>query len=352
MAKLVVENISKKFGAEQVLDQISLVVEEGEFFALLGPSGSGKSTLLRLIAGLEVPDRGRIFLNGADITNVPPERRDMAMVFQSYALYPHMTVFDNIAVGLKLRRVPRAEIGPRVGKVAAMLEIDGLLHRKPRALSGGQRQRVALGRAIVRRPQIFLFDEPLGSLDAALRERTRAELKMLMRQLQATVVHVTHDQMEALTLADRVAVLANGRLQQVGKPRELYQHPANRLVASFIGSPPMNLWLATRQEQGWQLSPHWILPRQSIAAQEEQVWLGIRPEEVQVSPTPVFGAWEARVKLVEYSGAASILTIERSGLPVRAITQAAPGYHSGQTVWITLAPDGFHVFRHPTGERL
>ena len=149
MAKLVVENISKKFGAEQVLDQISLVVEEGEFFALLGPSGSGKSTLLRLIAGLEVPDRGRIFLNGADITNVPPERRDMAMVFQSYALYPHMTVFDNIAVGLKLRRVPRAEIGPRVGKVAAMLEIDGLLHRKPRALSGGQRQRVAMGRDIV-----------------------------------------------------------------------------------------------------------------------------------------------------------------------------------------------------------
>ncbi|MFP3867362.1 MAG: ABC transporter ATP-binding protein [Desulfobacteraceae bacterium] len=352
MAKLAVDNISKTFGSEPVLDRIAVKVEEGEFFALLGPSGSGKSTLLRLIAGLEVPDQGKIFLNGTDITKVPPERRDMAMVFQSYALYPHMTVFDNIAVGLKLRRVPRADIAPRVDKVAAMLEIDDLLHRKPRALSGGQRQRVALARAIVRRPQIFLFDEPLGSLDAALRERTRAELKMLMRQLQATVVHVTHDQMEALSLADRVAVLAAGRLQQVGPPSELYQRPANRFVATFIGSPPMNLWLATCQEPGWQLSPHWILPRQSIASEEEQVWLGIRPEEVQVSRTRVSGAWEASIKLAEYSGAASILTLERNGLAVRAITKPVPGYHPGQSVWITLAPDGFHVFRHPSGERL
>lgn len=352
MEKLVVDKISKRFGPELVLDQISLTVREGEYFALLGPSGSGKSTLLRLIAGLEVPDQGRIFLNGTEITRRPPERRDIAMVFQSYALYPHLTVFDNIGMGLKLRRVPRKEINQRMVEVAAMLEIDGLLNRKPKALSGGQRQRVALARAIVRRPQLFLFDEPLSSLDAALRERTRVELKMLMQQLRATVIHVTHDQLEALTLADRVAILAEGRLQQLGPPPELYQHPANRFVATFIGTPPMNLWLATRQEQGWQLSPTWGLPSLPVPPGEEQVWLGIRPQDIQVSSAPTPGAGAAAVTLVEYSGAALILTLKRGGRSVRALTWPEPAFQVGQTVWISLPLERLHFFRHPTGERL
>lgn len=352
MEKLVIENISKRFDTETVLDNISLAVQEGEFFALLGPSGSGKSTLLRLIAGLEAPDQGRIVLNGADITRVPPERRDMAMVFQSYALYPHMTVADNIAVGLKMRRVPKPEIQQRVQDVAAMLEIEGLLGRKPKALSGGQRQRVALARAIVRRPELFLFDEPLGSLDVALRERTRVELKMLMRRFNATVVHVTHDQLEAMTLADRIAILAEGRLQQVGPPPELYEHPANRFIATFIGSPPMNLWLATRQDQGWQLSSIWPLPPLPLPPAEERIWVGVRPEDVQVALTEAPEAWEARVTLVEYSGAASILTLERGDLFIRAVTSPEPTFGPGQTVWISFPPERLHFFRHPSEERI
>lgn len=231
--------ISKSFGDVSVLEEIDLEVGEGEFLVLVGPSGCGKSTLLRCVAGLESPTSGRLFIGDRDVTEVEPRERDVAMVFQSYALYPHMTVAENMGFALRIQNRPQTEIDGAVQEAAAMLGLESLLHRMPRELSGGQRQRVAMGRAVVRRPKVFLFDEPLSNLDAALRSQLRVELKRLHRDLGATMIYVTHDQVEAMTLADRIAVLKDGTLQQLGSPTELYRNPANRFVAGFIGSPPM-----------------------------------------------------------------------------------------------------------------
>jgi ABC-type sugar transport system ATPase subunit len=242
MANIALERVRKVFSSGQVaVADVDLRIEDGERFVLVGPSGSGKSTVLRIIAGLTHPETGRVLIGGRDVTEVPPERRDLAMVFQSYALYPHKTVRDNLAFGLRVRHVPRQEIDTRVQSAAKMLGISALLDRKPAQLSGGEQQRVALGRAIVRNPQAFLFDEPLSNLDPQLRGETRAELIALHDRLHATMVYVTHDQEEAMTLGQRIAVLRAGRMEQVASPSDVYERPANTFVARFIGSPPMNL---------------------------------------------------------------------------------------------------------------
>ncbi len=241
MATVNLENISKSFDSTEVLREVSVHIEDGGFLVLLGPSGCGKSTLLRIIAGLEVPDQGKVLLGGRDVTSFAPKARNVAMVFQNYALYPHMTVRENIAFPLKMAKVGKEETAKRTTETARLLGLEGMLDRKPRSLSGGQRQRVALGRALVREPQVFLFDEPLSNLDARLRVSMRVEILRLMKSLHATVIYVTHDQEEALTMGDRIAVLDGGVVQQIASPTELYQRPSNLFVAGFVGSPKMNL---------------------------------------------------------------------------------------------------------------
>ena len=245
MASVELRNISKRFGAVQVITGLDLTVDEGSFCALLGPSGCGKSTLLRMIAGLEPVTEGQAFIGGIDVTNTPPAKRRVAMVFQSYALYPHLTVRDNICFSMSLAGMPKAAQNERAGQVAKMLQLEPLLDRRPAQLSGGLRQRVAIGRALVRNPEVFLFDEPLSNLDALLRVQMRLELAKLHQDLKTTMIYVTHDQVEAMTLADKIVVLDKGKISQAGTPLELYNSPANRFVASFIGSPAMNFLPAT-----------------------------------------------------------------------------------------------------------
>ena len=251
MAAVSIRHIRKAFGSTQVLHGVDIEIADGEFTVLVGPSGCGKSTLLRMIAGLEDVTEGEIAIGGRVVNKVPPKQRDIAMVFQNYALYPHMTVRDNMAFSLKLARAPQAAIDDRVGRAAGILGLGALLDRYPRQLSGGQRQRVAMGRAIVRDPQVFLFDEPLSNLDAKLRVNMRAEIKDLHQRLRTTTVYVTHDQIEAMTMADKIVVMQGGRIEQTGAPLELYDHPANRFVAGFIGSPAMNFLDGTVVEGGF-----------------------------------------------------------------------------------------------------
>ena len=250
MAKVVIEHLTKHFGDVVAIDDLTLEIVDREFLTLLGPSGCGKTTTLNIIAGLEDPTNGRVFFDDDDVTNVPPERRDIAMVFQTYALYPHMRVYDNIAFGLRMRRTPADEIERLMGEAAKAMEIDHLLKRKPRELSGGQRQRVALARAIVRNAHVFLLDEPLSNLDAKLRVTMRTELKRLHAELEKTFVYVTHDQAESLIMSDRIVVLNEGKLQQLGTPEEIYNQPANVFIAGFVGSPPMNFFDGQLQNGG------------------------------------------------------------------------------------------------------
>ncbi|WP_042697494.1 ABC transporter ATP-binding protein, partial [Thermococcus sp. PK] len=294
MAGVKLVNVWKQFGEVTAVKNMNLDIKDGEFMILLGPSGCGKTTTLRMISGLEEPTKGQIYIGDKLVADpekgvfVPPKDRDIAMVFQSYALYPHMTVYDNIAFPLKLRKVPKQEIDQRVREVAEMLGLTELLKRKPRELSGGQRQRVALGRAIVRKPQVFLMDEPLSNLDAKLRVKMRAELKKLQRQLGVTTIYVTHDQVEAMTMGDRIAVINAGELQQVGSPDEVYDKPANTFVAGFIGSPPMNSMDASITEDGFADFGEFklkLLPEQVEALREanligKEVIFGIRPEDL------------------------------------------------------------------------
>ncbi|HEY9659412.1 MAG TPA: ABC transporter ATP-binding protein, partial [Allocoleopsis sp.] len=280
MAKLQLRNLNKTYTPKVIpVKDLSLEVDNGEFLTLLGPSGCGKSTTLRMIAGLEQPTRGDIVIGDRVVTNKPPGDRNIAMVFQSYALYPHMTVYDNLASGLKLRKMPSAEIRQRIAEVTDFLGLRELMERKPGQLSGGQRQRVALGRALVRKPEVFLLDEPLSNLDALLREQVRAELKAIFASLNTPVVYVTHDQTEAMTLSTRVAVLNGGILQQLDPPRRIYTHPANEFVAGFIGSPQMNLFNLKCEGRSALLGDHRI-PLPSGVAPPSEVTLGIRPEHV------------------------------------------------------------------------
>jgi multiple sugar transport system ATP-binding protein len=294
MAYLQLSNIEKYFGAQHAIKGVDLGIEKGEFVVFVGPSGCGKSTLLRLIAGLETIDKGSLHLEGRDITYLNPSQRDLAMVFQSYALYPHMTVFENMSFALKLAGVDRLTIRTKVDKAATILDLHQYLQRTPRELSGGQRQRVAIGRAIVRDPKVFLFDEPLSNLDAALRVQTRIEIARLHRELGATTIYVTHDQVEAMTLADRVVVLRDGRIEQHGTPLALYDRPANRFVAQFIGTPSMNV------------VPLAALPQLANGAVDDAGFIGIRPEHVHLDGQ-VHGGLAATVDMVESLGVETLI---------------------------------------------
>ncbi|TCV92411.1 sorbitol ABC transporter ATP-binding protein /mannitol ABC transporter ATP-binding protein [Luteibacter rhizovicinus] len=282
MSRLVIRSLRKSFDGTDIIKGVDLVVENREFCVFLGPSGCGKSTLLRLIAGLEDVDEGQILLDEDDITDLPAVRRDLAMVFQSYALYPHMTVRDNMSFALKLAKADNATIDAKVGKAAKILALEPLLDRKPAALSGGQRQRVAIGRAIVREPRVFLFDEPLSNLDAALRVQTRLEIARLHQELNATMVYVTHDQVEAMTLADKVAVFNEGRIEQVGSPLDLYRRPVNRFVAGFLGMPQMNFLPLTTANGGYTLANGAAVALPAGLDAGSGATLGIRPEHLVI----------------------------------------------------------------------
>jgi len=300
MANIVLKDVRKNYGATEVIKGISLDIADGEMLVLVGPSGCGKSTLLRMIAGLEGITAGTISIGDRIVNDLEPSERDIAMVFQNYALYPHMTVRQNLAYGLKNRKTPKEDIDRRIASAAKALEIEPFLERKPRQLSGGQRQRVAMGRAIVREPAAFLFDEPLSNLDAKLRVQMRVEIKRLQRSLATTSVYVTHDQMEAMTLADRLVVLNAGRIEQVGTPIELYERPATTFVATFIGSPSMNL-LPIEMSKHWSLSDNLVLPSGTVT-------LGVRPEDLSLPEpgAPANGlAVNVKVLAVELVGAES-----------------------------------------------
>ena len=334
MASLTLSNVVKHYGSGKqivpVIHGVNADIQDGEFIVLVGPSGCGKSTLLRMVAGLEEITGGTISIGARVVNNLEPAKRDIAMVFQNYALYPHMSVFDNMAYGLKIAKVPKDEIKTRVDKAAKILELGHLLERKPRQLSGGQRQRVAMGRAIVRQPQVFLFDEPLSNLDAKLRAQTRIEIQKLHRELGITSLFVTHDQVEAMTLAQRMIVMNAGNMEQFGTPEEVYHTPASIFVASFIGSPPMNLLRHAPNSK-----PGTIL--------------GIRPEHLDITTT----GWEVRVDTVELLGAERLVyaTMGNDNLIVR-IDEGSASPKVGDSIHVTPRADRLHWFDAQTGKRL
>ncbi len=325
MADVRFEKVAKRFGKVEVIGGIDLEVPDGSFTVFVGPSGCGKSTLLRLVAGLENVSSGSILISGEDVTDLRPIDRGVAMVFQSYALYPHLSVFENIAFGLRLAKTPNEEVKRRVGVAADTLQLTELLDRKPRALSGGQRQRVAIGRAIVREPRVFLFDEPLSNLDAALRTQMRVEIAELRTRLGTTTIYVTHDQVEAMTLADQIVVLNKGRIEQVGSPLDLYEHPANIFVAGFIGSPKMNLI------------------RGAAAERRGAAIVGVRPEHLQLADGE--GEWSGTVIVAEHLGSDTYLHVRVDGLePLIARVTGEVKYGKGSRV--DLAPEAgrLHLF--------
>jgi multiple sugar transport system ATP-binding protein len=339
------------------VDRLDLEVADGEFLVLVGPSGSGKSTALRMLAGLEDVDEGEIRIDGEDVSDAAPKDRDIAMVFQNYALYPHMSVADNMAFALKLAGTPKAEVTERVRRAAEMLDLLPYLDRKPKALSGGQRQRVAMGRAIVRSPRVFLMDEPLSNLDAKLRVQTRAEIANLQRDLNTTTLYVTHDQTEAMTMGHRVAVLRDGLLQQVATPRELYDTPANVFVAGFIGSPAMNILRGPVGADGVTVGGLTLpVPRERLAqlGGADAVDVGVRPESFQLSPEPT--GLQLEVRLVEELGADAYLhgTTQHAGqsqrLVVRVDGRRPPVM--GSTVDLAVRAEEIHLFHPETGARL
>lgn len=309
MAKLEIKNLNKTYTPKVIpVKDVSLTVEDGEFLTLLGPSGCGKSTILRLIAGLEEPTRGKIFIGERDVTYLRPGDRNIAMVFQSYALYPHMTVYENIASGLKLKKTPTQEIQKRVNEAVQALGLEELMNRKPGQMSGGQRQRVALARALVRNPDVFLLDEPLSNLDALLREKVRAEIKELFAEQKVPVVYVTHDQTEAMTLSTKVAVLNKGCVQQLDVPSRIYNHPANLFVAGFVGSPQMNLLTLSCQGR-YAILGDFRIPIPDVPTPPPQLVLGIRPENVRVAHSEDRETIEGRVVLVENLGMNYLISV-------------------------------------------
>jgi multiple sugar transport system ATP-binding protein len=356
---IALEHVTKVFANGRVaVRDLTLEVGDGELLVLVGPSGCGKSTLLRLIAGLDTPTSGRIAIDGRDMTGIPPHERDLAMVFQSYALYPHKTVAENLAFGLKMRGVERALIEPRVRAVAQALQIEPLLRLKPAQLSGGQRQRVALGRAIVRQPRAFLLDEPLSNLDPQLRFDTRAELGHLHRRLRATMVHVTHDQEEAMTLGDRIAVLRDGAAEQIAPPLQLYQRPVNMFVATFIGSPSMNLLeVVVVEKNGGQLA----LDGSGVSIEApfsglepgRRLMLGIRPRDVALVEAG-HADTVAQITLVEPLGHEAVVRaqIQPGGPEVTIITGADQTPQPSETVGVRLRRDRLHLFRADDGRRV
>jgi multiple sugar transport system ATP-binding protein len=355
MASVGIRSVRKSFGATQVLHGVDIEIGDEEFVVLVGPSGCGKSTLLRMIAGLEEVSCGEIVIGGAVVNELPPKDRDIAMVFQNYALYPHMTVRDNMAFSLKLRKAPRGEIDTRVKRAADILGLAPYLDRYPRQLSGGQRQRVAMGRAIVRDPQVFLFDEPLSNLDAKLRVQMRTEIKALHQRLRTTSVYVTHDQVEAMTLADRIVVLHDGRVEQIGSPLELYDHPANLFVAGFIGSPAMNFIPGTLRRDGdraaVQAKDGALLPLDGRAPGQDgqEVIYGVRPEHLSV--TTADGV-PARVKLVEPTGADTFVYADLAGTPICAVFSERHAFRPGDQIQLLPQLPVVHLFDAATGQVL
>jgi multiple sugar transport system ATP-binding protein len=354
VSRIQVEGAAKRFGAVTAVDGISLDIADGEFLVLLGPSGCGKSTLLRAIAGITPLSAGRILLDGADITHTPARDRDLAMVFQSYALYPHLPVARNIGFPLRARRLPKARIRERVAEVARILDLEALLDRRPRELSGGQRQRVALGRALVRSPGAFLMDEPLSNLDAKLRTATRSELTELHRRLGSTFVYVTHDQVEAMTMAGRIALLDNGALEQVGTPAQVYDEPASTFVAGFLGAPAMNLLparIVSRDGALYALARD-VEVRLGIAADvpPADIVLGVRPEHLRVQSGQ--GALRGTVRLVENLGSEEVAHCVVGEARVCVRGPRPLGLAVGDTVGLSTTPDRVHLFSRTTGRRL
>ena len=335
MASVTYENVSKVFDSTPAVRDFSLDIDDGEFIVLVGPSGCGKSTALRMLAGLERTTEGRIMIGDRVVNNVAPASRDVAMVFQSYALYPHMSVYDNLAFGLKNKGVPKREIDERVRRAGEILQMGDLLKRKPKQLSGGQRQRVALGRAIVREPKAFLMDEPLSNLDAKLRVETRAEILKLQQRLGTTTIYVTHDQVEAMTMGDRIAVMSAGLLQQVGTPEDLYTNPHNVFVAGFIGSPAMNL-----------------VPASLVDAGRDDRIAGFRPEHVHLTGGGDGYRFDARIEVVEYLGDEQLVHLVRKDTPLLAKMPVEQKVHPGEDVELTVARDKLLLFDKETTERV
>jgi multiple sugar transport system ATP-binding protein len=358
LAEITFDRVSKRFGNVTVVRDLSLTVADKELLTLVGPSGCGKSTTLNMLAGLEDPSQGLISIDGKVVNAVPSGARDIAMVFQSYALYPHMTVRQNIGFGLEVRGMPRADIARRVDEAARLLEIDHLLDRRPRELSGGQRQRVALGRALTRNPKAFLLDEPLSNLDAQLRTQMRAELKLLFRRVEGTVVYVTHDQAEAMTLSDRLAVMNEGEVQQVGAPLEVYNAPANTFVARFLGSPAINLISGTvRREDGRAALAAdgltLLLPPRLRALVDGHgsgdVTLGVRPEDLAMTTTSRDGAAPARIAVVEPMGSLNVAYANAGAVRLVATTPPEFAPEPGAPVWIAPDWSKAHLFDAATG---
>ncbi|MBB6448778.1 multiple sugar transport system ATP-binding protein [Geomicrobium halophilum] len=339
---------------------MNLTIKDGEFLVLLGPSGCGKSTALRMLAGLEDPSSGEIYIGHQPVTDMDPKERDISMVFQSYALYPHMSVYENITYPLKIRKTPKAERKKKADEIADILEIGDLLNRKPRALSGGQRQRVALGRSLIRQPNVFLMDEPLSNLDAKLRVHMRGEIKRLHSELGITSLYVTHDQTEAMTMADRIAIMEGGHLQQLAQPNEIYHKPANKYIGGFIGSPAMNMvsgyW---KTKEGkidldafvWDIDREWqeILEKQLSG---ENMYLGIRPEDVEVSASPISEGIEAEVYVVEPLGKEMIAIMKVGDHTITAIVEPDMPLDMNQKVWLTFNSNKVHVFDGSTEKKV
>ncbi len=359
MVRVKLDHVSKYFGRVRAVDDVSLEVMDGEFVTLLGPSGCGKTTTLLMIAGIYKPTKGRIYFDDEDVTDIPPKDRNVGMVFQSYALYPHMTVYENIAFPLRIKKLPKNEIDRRVREVAKLLRIDHLLDRKPGQLSGGQQQRVALARALVKEPDVLLLDEPLSNLDALLRVYMRAELKRLQKELKITTIYVTHDQVEAMSMSDRIVVMNEGKVQQIGTPEEVYRKPSNVFVASFIGTPPMNLIKCTYDEKSnalkcpnftYALPEGWREPLSSRTSDE--LILGIRPEDISIelggSPHAL-----ARVLVVEPLGKDVVITLALDEeTSVKVVARAGTQVPAGGVVGLRMPLEKVHIFDGKSGKAL
>ncbi|GHB21825.1 ABC transporter ATP-binding protein [Salinicola rhizosphaerae] len=350
MAIVELKNVAKQYGSSNsnAVDNFNLTTRDGEFVVLVGPSGCGKSTTMRMIAGLERNTGGEILIGGEDVSQVPPKERDIAMVFQSYALYPHMTVAENMAFSLKLKKRPAEEIKAKVDEAAKTLGIEPLLARKPRELSGGQRQRVALGRAIVRSPQVFLMDEPLSNLDAKLRVDMRAEIVKLHKRLKVTTFYVTHDQVEAMTMGERIVVMKDGEIQQIDTPINLYEHPANRFVAGFIGNPSMNFLRATHSDgavsgEGFRLTLDAGL-REASESHGGDIWVGVRPEHLSVAQGEAENRIDGRVEVVETLGAVTVVQVNVGDATLTAQLSGHRQIEIGEPLSLTCESDKLHLF--------
>ncbi|MDX2008398.1 MAG: sn-glycerol-3-phosphate ABC transporter ATP-binding protein UgpC [Meiothermus sp.] len=358
MATVVLKHLTKRFGKVEAVKDFSLTIKDREFIVLVGPSGCGKTTVLRMIAGLESPSEGQIYIGDRLVNDVPPKDRDVAMVFQNYALYPHMSVYKNMAFGLELRHTPKNQTRERVEEAAGVLQIDHLLERKPRELSGGQRQRVALGRAIVRKPKVFLMDEPLSNLDAKLRVEMRASLAELHQSLGVTTVYVTHDQIEAMTMGHRIVVMRNGAMEQADTPLDLYNRPLSKFVGEFIGSPAMNFLRGTVR-QGHVVSAHMdITLRKDLldvlrGYEGKEVWLGIRPENLELARPDSSENWiRTTVKLVEPIGAETIIIGTSGDFPLTARVEPEESAVVGAALTLAARADKVHVFDLETERNL